>query len=302
MKKKFLDKQGLAEFCKSFKDKFASKSDLEPVSSFMSKMSFEEQKQYWIKQICSLQMNKKADMMLLSGCYLFGAHIFIDDSCQLHQGNNEDYLSLGCFNAIHNNAVNVTVETLKKDDHNVEQVAYNSSRSIVFSRKGRSVNTNISDEALINILNEANSLTPLTLDIKMEWSPWLVDFNYSLGELPFVSDGKNYFYQFGLLSREDKIKLDNITNDNTISVLDSLYYQDKQSALSANQGYVLYKTKVDKVDGKQLSSNDYTNEDKQKLIKMPKLVFLEKEQYANFNEKEKMDNTKLYYIYAERPQ
>lgn len=58
--------------------------------------------------------------------------------------------------------------------------------------------------------------------------------------------------------------------------------------------------KVDKVSGKDLSSNDYTNEDKDKLKNMPIPTFLEKEQYESLSEKEKMDNTKLYYTYVER--
>ena len=60
--------------------------------------------------------------------------------------------------------------------------------------------------------------------------------------------------------------------------------------------------KVDKIDGKQLSTQDYTNEDRRKLQAMPAPVFLEKEQYESFSEQEKMDNSKLYYIYAERQQ
>lgn len=55
---------------------------------------------------------------------------------------------------------------------------------------------------------------------------------------------------------------------------------------------------VKKVEGKGLSTNDYTNEDKTKLQAMPVPVFLEKEQYASLSEKEKIDNNKIYYIYA----
>ena len=48
-------------------------------------------------------------------------------------------------------------------------------------------------------------------------------------------------------------------------VVDNLTTQDSTKALSANQGYVLNQNKVDKVTGKGLSTNDYTDEEKTKL-------------------------------------
>lgn len=51
----------------------------------------------------------------------------------------------------------------------------------------------------------------------------------------------------------------------TAEVVDNLTTQDATKALSANQGYVLNQNKVDKVTGKGLSTNDYTNEDKAKV-------------------------------------
>lgn len=60
------------------------------------------------------------------------------------------------------------------------------------------------------------------------------------------------------------------------------------------------KNKVNTVVGKQLSSNDYTNEDRNKLQAIPIPTFLEKEQYDNLSKQGKMDNSKLYYVYVER--
>ena len=51
----------------------------------------------------------------------------------------------------------------------------------------------------------------------------------------------------------------------TAEVVDNLTTQDATKALSANQGYVLNQNKVDKVTGKGLSTNDYTNEEKAKV-------------------------------------
>ena len=53
-------------------------------------------------------------------------------------------------------------------------------------------------------------------------------------------------------------------NSQTV-IIDNLTTQDSTKALSANQGYVLNQNKVDKVTGKGLSTNDYTNEEKTKL-------------------------------------
>lgn len=76
-------------------------------------------------------------------------------------------------------------------------------------------------------------------------------------------------------------------------------------ASSVNKGRGLreaLKNKVDKIEGKDLSSNDYTSDEKTKLQNMPIPTFLEKEQYENLSEQKKMDNTKLYYTYVERQQ
>lgn len=53
-------------------------------------------------------------------------------------------------------------------------------------------------------------------------------------------------------------------NSQTV-IIDNLTTQDATKALSAKQGYVLNQNKVDKVEGKGLSTNDYTNEEKTKL-------------------------------------
>ena len=53
-------------------------------------------------------------------------------------------------------------------------------------------------------------------------------------------------------------------NSQTV-IIDNLTTQDATKALSAKQGYVLNQNKVDKVTGKGLSTNDYTNEDKAKV-------------------------------------
>lgn len=51
----------------------------------------------------------------------------------------------------------------------------------------------------------------------------------------------------------------------TIEVIDNLSSESITSALSANQGKILNDNKVDKISGKGLSTNDYTNAEKNKL-------------------------------------
>jgi hypothetical protein len=52
---------------------------------------------------------------------------------------------------------------------------------------------------------------------------------------------------------------------NATDIRDNLASSDTNKPLSANQGRILNENKVDKIDGKDLSSNDYTDADKQKL-------------------------------------
>lgn len=175
MKKKFLDKQGLAEFCKSFKDKFVSKNEL---SSYAKK-----------DEIKDLVGDVKPDL--------------------------SEYAKKS--------------ETLDKEKNRFDWLAFSN-----------------------RYLQTDNLYTP-------EWQ-------------------STYTTPYAVVYLAQKL----LQEKNMFSVWDET------------------RKKVDKVNGKQLSSNDYTNEDKQKLIEMPKLVFLEKEQYESLSEKEKMDNTKLYYTYVER--
>ena len=53
-----------------------------------------------------------------------------------------------------------------------------------------------------------------------------------------------------------------------IEIVDSLTSNDKTKALSAKQGKILNDTKVDKVSGKGLSTNDFTTEEKNKLANL----------------------------------
>lgn len=174
MEKKFLDKQGLAEFCKSFKDKFASKSEL---SSYAKK-----------DEIKDLVGDVKPDL--------------------------SEY------------AKKTEVLDKEKDRFNLAQ----------------------------------------------SWR--LTDLS-----------GMMYQYQY-------------VTPHSVIDIVDRM-------ASSGNKWRGLseaFKNKVDKIEGKDLSSNDYTSDEKTKLQNMPIPTFLEKEQYENLSEQEKMDNTKLYYTYVERQQ
>lgn len=55
------------------------------------------------------------------------------------------------------------------------------------------------------------------------------------------------------------------TSDEVNEIADDLITDDPNKALSAKQGKLLNENKVDKVDGKTLSSNDFTDELKSKL-------------------------------------
>lgn len=70
----------------------------------------------------------------------------------------------------------------------------------------------------------------------------------------------------GLMSLEDKAKLDGIAvGADKTAIENSLTSTSASAALSAAQGKVLNDSKVDKVDGKGLSTNDFTTAEKNKL-------------------------------------
>ena len=74
----------------------------------------------------------------------------------------------------------------------------------------------------------------------------------------------------------------------TAEVVDNLTTQDATKALSANQGYVLNQNKVDKVVGKGLSTNDYTNEDKAKVTSSDSKI-------TNYEDRGYLGKNKLIY-------
>lgn len=56
------------------------------------------------------------------------------------------------------------------------------------------------------------------------------------------------------------------------------------------------KSKVTKVEGKGLSTNDYTNKDKAKVEAMKEQVILEETQYNALSSEQQNDSTKIYFI------
>ena len=89
-------------------------------------------------------------------------------------------------------------------------------------------------------------------------------------------DGSHvYYYAHGELSLYEKIKLAGLEEGGggTATVVeDTLDSTSTTNALSANQGKILndeLSNKVDKVDGKGLSTNDFTTEEKTKLAGIP---------------------------------
>lgn len=54
----------------------------------------------------------------------------------------------------------------------------------------------------------------------------------------------------------------------SVEIVDNLTSTDINKALSANMGRELFETKVDKEEGKGLSTNDFTNEEKEKLARL----------------------------------
>ena len=75
-----------------------------------------------------------------------------------------------------------------------------------------------------------------------------------------VGTGKDVVLNFGI-PKGDK--------GDSADVVDNLTSTDTDKALSANQGKVLDGKKVDKADGKGLSSNDYTTAEKSKVANLP---------------------------------
>ena len=57
-------------------------------------------------------------------------------------------------------------------------------------------------------------------------------------------------------------------DDNKTQIADNLTTEDSGKALSAKQGKILNNNKVDKVSGKGLSANDYTNAEKAEVAKI----------------------------------
>lgn len=68
----------------------------------------------------------------------------------------------------------------------------------------------------------------------------------------------------------------------------------KQTHYSKTEADTLYNEKVDKVNGKDLSTNDYTNDDKDKLTTLPTIVVLESEEA--YNDLDEKDSNTLYLI------
>ena len=71
--------------------------------------------------------------------------------------------------------------------------------------------------------------------------------------------------QNGLMTSSDKSKLNNIENNATHVVVDSNIVKNGQNPVIGGAIYQALLNKVDKVNGKGLSTNDYTTEEKTKL-------------------------------------
>lgn len=269
MEKKFLDKQGLAELYHSLKDKFANKSDVPTKLSQLEedethKVVTQEEKENWDKKL-----DDKSDISKNKTTVTIGGYDMTETVSfffkQLFEGLNGLYKSKGKADGIATLAGNARVpleqlpdEVVQKDDL-TDYAKREELDNKVDKVSGKALSTN-------DYTNADRAKVDAIPD-----NPKYTDTTYDLSGYAKKTDVKS--------------SLSEMTSDSTHrTVTDS----EKST----------WNNKVDKVSDKALSSNDYTDVDKTKLQTMPVPIFLEKEQYNSLSEQEKIDNNKIYYIYA----
>lgn len=290
MEKKFLDKQGLTKMLKHLKDKYVNKVDNEQTVKTVQSLDLKRQTQEMGEKIVQdtthdVQNLKLIDCMVFTGQYRIKRSQVSNISPQpVAQRNDLDEVwnkkvKQGFVN-LSNELLLIVTKSENDGKYTIVQTVEDPILGIIFTRYSKTESAQYSDEYLLNsIKTENNKWSVLNLIKTKDWSAWEEDIgshNQHLTEFIATSNSQ-YLQPAGLLSLHDKKKLDRFDPS-------------------------LFSTKVDKVQGKDLSSNDYTSVDKNKLQAMPIPTFLEKEQYESLSEQKKMDKTKLYYIYVERQQ
>lgn len=252
MEKKFLDKQGLAEMSKHLKEKYVNKADNEKIVNTVQSLDMKRQ----IQEMGENIVRKVSDFGGINCMFLTG---------QYHITNSQANISLPLnkYNDIWNekvkqNDVELSADlllTVTKTESNgkykITQTVQDSFLGVSFTRYSKNSSVQYSDEYLLNYTKTKDVWEWWGLIGEDDWSPWNVDngnCNYQL--TPFTKDSHELYMQlYGLLSQEDKIKLDKLNPNNLptpISIVDSLTDNGTDKALSANQGKILNETKVGK--------------------------------------------------------
>lgn len=239
MKKKFLDKQGLAELDKNLKEKYVSKVDNEQTVNTVKSLDMKRQIQEMGEKIVqNVQDIGAIDYMVLTGQYLIQQHQFANDiplsesdeiwSNKVRQGHMKLSQTLS-----------LTVTKTENDGkYQIKQNVYDPLLGVQFTRWSKLSSEQYSDEEILNFLNKASNVTDLWSFVGYDaWTPWktLSAFEYSL--TPFTKDlpKKEYFSQkYGLLSIEDKKKLDELQSSRSATFVIANYDSSENSKAGAD--------------------------------------------------------------------
>lgn len=308
MSKQFLDKQGLTGVSNHLKDKYVSKVDNEQTVKTVQSLDMKRRIHEKGEEIARDENDVGAiDVMVLTGRYQIQKH---QTNISLPFDNNSGIWGEKVKQGDVKLSADLLLTVTKKErdgKYTITQTVHDSFLGVDFTRCSKLESAQYSDEYLLNYINTNGIWDILNLIDVEDWTSWSVEngnCNYQL--TPFTKESRGgYDQQYGLLSKEDKIKLDKLDPDNLpkpVSIVDNLTDNGANKALSANQGKILNETKadksniptklseltedsthravtddekakwndkVDKVDGKNLSSNDYTNADKAKVDAIP---------------------------------
>lgn len=250
----------------------------EKLQSF-NKMELEQERFDIIKEL-SKRVGIKQTTAIMSGNYgsvdIYNFMSLEDDYSNIHTDRTNKYI----LDSIKNGTIKIPDNmqlTVTKDEFIdkekgavcfIIQKLYDPFTGVAFGTQTKIAKKEYSDEEILKKINIENIEELETIVPEDNWHPWVLCDTYNQNAMA-VSAGKlAEGYACGLMTPDDKLKLDSINIDQLSKpseIVNDLTTGGADKVLSAEQGKVLNEIKVDKVPNKQLSTNDYTNEDKKKL-------------------------------------
>lgn len=254
MSKQFLDKQGLTEVSNHLKDKYVSKVDNEQTVKTVQSLDMKRQ----IREMGEDIVRKTQEPGGITCMFLTGQY-------RIDKAQADIALPLAANDEIWNEKVKqgdvklssdllLTVTKAEIDgEYIIEQTVQDSFLGVSFTRYSKNSSAQYSDEYLLNYTKTKPIWEWWNLIGDDGWTPWKVEngsCNYQI--TPFTKEPRGFYEQdFGLLSKDDKIKLDKIDPNKLpkpVSIVDNLTDNGANKALSANQGKILNETKADKTE------------------------------------------------------